>query len=412
MPDPEKIEAIRRLLPATAAGIYLNAGSCGPLPSETQKAMDDLAASELAVGRAKVEQFLSAQDRMAEARAAVAAVIVAEPDDVALTHSTTDGINLAVGALRWGAGDRVLTTNHEHPGVLGPLQALHQRLGVEVELVDVGQGGDDEATVEAFRRALERPARAIVISHVLWTTGAVLPVARIGALARAAGVTAIIDGAQAVGAIRVSVEDLVVDAYALPGQKWLLGPEGMGALWVRRSFADAVVPQSAAYFSYAQFTDGVGTLHAGARRFEATGGFHRPSVLGLARSCGWLSMYVGLPWAIERATGLAATVADRLRGIPGVDVLTPVANRGTLVTFRIDGWSAGRAAGELSARAFAILRSIPPIDALRISVGFWNTEEELETLARTVELLAAHTPETIPPRRTLVVLGSDGEPIA
>ncbi len=411
MPDPEKVEAIRRLLPATAAGIYLNAGSVGPMPAETQKAMDDQAANELAVGRAKVEQFLAFMDRMAEARAAVAAVMVADPDDIALTHSATDGLNLVTSSLAWAPGDRVLTTNHEHPGVLGPLQALRDRLGVIVEQVDVGNGGDDERTIAAFRSALERPARAVVVSHVLWTTGAVLPVGRIGRLARDAGAKAIVDGAQAAGAIPVMLEDLDVDAYAMPGQKWLLGPEGMGALWVRRSFADATVPSTAGYLVYSSFTSEGGTLHAGARRFEATG-YHRPSVIGLARSCGWLSMFVGLPWATERAGRLAALAYDRLAAIPGVSMLTPAGHAGTLVTFRIGGWGSGRAAGELSSRAFAILRNIPPVDAVRISVGFWNTESELETLARTVELLAAHTPDTIPPRRTLAILGSDGQPIS
>ncbi len=411
MPDPEKIDAIRRLMPATASGIYLNAGSAGPMPAEVQKAMDDQEESELAVGRAKVEQFLAFTDRMGEARSTIAAVLVADPDDIALTHSTTDGINLALSSLTWQAGDRVLTTNHEHPGVLGPLQALHDRVGVEVELLDVGDGGDDDLTIEAFRRALERPVKAVVFSHVLWTTGAILPVGRIGTLARDAGAVAIIDGAQAAGAIPLVLEDLDVDAYALPGQKWLLGPEGMGALWARRTWADSVVPATACYLGYAQLTPGAMTLHPGARRFEATG-FHRPSVIGLARACGWLSMFVGLPWATERAGRLAALAADRLASIDGVSLVTPRGNPGTLVTFRVAGWTSGRAANELGSRAFAILRNIPPIDAIRISVGFWNTEDELETLARTAELLAAHTPATIPPRRTLVVLGSDGQPLA
>jgi L-cysteine/cystine lyase len=411
MPDPEKVDAIRRLLPATSAGIYLNAGSVGPMPAETQAAMDEQAAHELAVGRAKVEQFLAFVDRMSEARAAVAAVVVADPDDIALTHSVTDGLNLVISSLPWAPGDRVLTTNHEHPGVLGPLQALRDRLGVVVERVDVGDGGDDELTLAAFRAALERPARAVVISHVLWTTGAVVPVNRLGTIAHDAGAVAFIDGAQAAGAIPLILEDHDVDAYAMPGQKWLLGPEGMGALWVRRSFADATVPATAGYLAYSSFTSDGGTLHPGARRFEATG-FHRPSVVGLARSCGWLSMFVGLPWATERAGRLASLAAERLRAIPGVTLLTPPGHGGTLVTFRIEGWGSGRAAGELAARAFAILRNIPPVDAVRISVGFWNTESELETLARTVELLAGHTPETLPPRRTLAILGSDGQPIS
>ncbi len=412
MPDSEKIVAIRQLLPATGAGIYLNAGTCGPLPAETMRAMDEQAASELAVGRAKSDQFVAFLDRMAEARASVAALLVADPDDIALTHSTTDGINLVLSSLPWGPGDRVVTTNHEHPGVLGPLQALRDRHGVEVEFVDIGNGGDDELTLAGVRRALERPARAVVASHVLWTTGAVLPVGALGTLAREAGAVSVIDGAQSAGAIPVTLDELDVDAYAVPGQKWLLGPEGMGALWVRRAFADATIPATAGYFAYSSFDkDKGGTLHSGARRFEATG-FHRPSVIGLARSVGWLTMYVGFNWALERAARLAALAYVRLAAIPGVRMVTPPDHGGTLVTFRIDGWTAASAVGELGPRVFAIIRDLPPIDAIRISVGFWNTEEELERFAAAVDLLAGHTPETIPSRRTLTVLGSDDQPLA
>jgi L-cysteine/cystine lyase len=351
-------------------------------------------------------------DRMAEARASVAALLVADPDDIALTHSTTDGINLVLSSLPWAPGDRVVTTNHEHPGVLGPLQALRDRHGVEVEFVDIGDGGDAELTLAGVRRALERPARAVVASHVLWTTGAVLPVGALGTLAREAGAVSLIDGAQSAGAIPVALDELGVDAYAVPGQKWLLGPEGMGALWVRRAFADATIPSMAGYLAYASFDkDKGGTLRDGARRFEATG-FHRPSVIGLARSVGWLTMYVGFNWALERAARLSASAYVRLAAIPGVRMVTPANHGGTLVTFRIDGWTAATAVGELGPRVFAIIRDLPPIDAIRISVGFWNTEEELERFALAVELLAGNTPETIPPRRTLTVLGSDDQPLA
>lgn len=411
MPEPEKVAAIRGLLPATSAGIYLNAGSCGPMPAETQRAMDEQAAMELAVGRAKQDQWLAFTERMAEARASLAAVLVADPADIALTHSTTDGINLVVSSLPWRPGDRVLTSNHEHPGALAPLFALRDRLGVAVETVDVGDGGDDAHTLEAFGRALERPARAIVVSHALWTTGAVLPVGRLGSLAREAGAVSVIDGAQSAGAIPVSLETLDIDAYAVPAQKWLIGPEGMGGLWVRRGFADATTPASSGYLSYSSFDHATGgVLRPGARRFEATG-FHRPSVIGLARSCGWLSMYVGLPWATGRAARLASTAWERVAGIPGVRMVTPRSASGTLVTFRIDGWKASAAVAELGSRAFAILRDLPTIDAIRISVGFWNTEAELDRLAEAVELLAAHTPESLPPRRTLTILGSDDQPI-
>ncbi|HEX5828855.1 MAG TPA: hypothetical protein VFY23_15125, partial [Candidatus Limnocylindrales bacterium] len=172
----------------------------------------------------------------------------------------------------------------------------------------------------------------------------------------------------------------------------------------------SVIPASTGYISYASFDPAAPTLHPGARRFEF-GFFHRPSVAGLARSAGWLTMYVGLPWAQDRAARLAREAADRLAGIDGVTLLTPRHAMGTLVTFRIAGWTSAGACAELGARVFAIVRDIPPLDAVRMSVGFWNTEEELERFAVAVELLAAHTPETIPPRRTLAVLGSDDSPL-
>ena len=277
MPDPEKVAAIRTLLPATGAGIYLNAGSAGPMPAETQLAMDEVSARELAIGRASPEGFEEIQQRWAELRASIAAVLVADPDDVALTHSTTDGMNLAVNALPWREGDRVITTRHEHAGGLGPLLALRERLGIEVDLLDIGDGDDAERSVEAFRTALERPARAIVASHVLWTTGAVLPVARIAALARDAGAATIIDGAQSAGAIPIDIESLDVDAYAIPGQKWLLGPEGMGALWARRAWADGVVPASAGYISYATFDPVRPVLHPGPAGSRSGSSIARPS---------------------------------------------------------------------------------------------------------------------------------------
>jgi selenocysteine lyase/cysteine desulfurase len=87
-----------------------------------------------------------------------------------------------------------------------------------------------------------------------------------------------------------------------------------------------------------------------------------------------------------------------------VTVLTPLDRMATLVTFRIGGWSAQAALDELGARVFAIARTIPSLDALRISVGFFNSDDELDRLAGAVELLASHTPETMPRRHRLEML--------
>jgi L-cysteine/cystine lyase len=242
------------------------------------------------------------------------------------------------------------------------------------------------------------------VSHVLWATGRVLPIARIAELAHAQGAVLAVDGAQAAGAIPVDVTALGADLYAISAQKWLLGPEGMGALAVAHTARDRLAPSWGGHFTF-ESVDSAGTAvrWPDARAFESSN-FHRPSIVGMARSIGWLSMFVGLDWVYERGAEMAAHAADRLAAIDGVEVVTPRDRMATLVAFRIAGWDAQAAFDELSARVFAVLRTVPLIDALRISVACFTTDAELDRFLGAVELLAAHTPDTIPPRRTLTIL--------
>jgi len=405
MSDPEKLTAVREALPALSAGIYLNTGSVGPMPAETAAAMADIANYERDLGRAHPDYFLESLARMDEARAGVAAILGTDVGAVGLTHSTTDAMNAATLLPDWRVGGRVVTTAHEHQGGVGPLYALRDRNGVDLAFVEAGADGDEDRTLAAFEAAITPDTRLVSISHVLWTTGAVMPVARIAEIAHDRGAIVVVDGAQAAGAIPFRFDDLGADLYALPAQKWLLGPEGMGALVASRAAIDAFTPSLGGSYSF-EHADSAGDAAwwPDGRRFEASG-YHRPSVVGMARSIGWLSMYVGLDFVHRRGTTLAAESAARLASIPGVSVLTPAHAMATLVTFRIAGWRAQVALDELGSRVFAIARTIESLDALRISVGFFNSEVELERFAEAVALLAAHTPETLPPRRVLAILG-------
>lgn len=405
MTDPEKLVAVRAALPALASGIHLNTGSVGPLPAEVAAAMAEMEAYEREVGRAHVDYYLALLERMAEARAGVAAIVGADLDEIALTHSTTDAMNVVTWGLDWRPGDRAVTTTQEHAGALGPLYALRDRLGVELAFADVGDGSDDEATIAAFDRAIVPGTRLVSCSHVLWSTGGVLPVARIAALAREREAIVVVDGAQATGAIPVAVRELGVDAYAVPAQKWLLGPEGMGALWIAHDPQERIRPAFVGHFSLASYDSRGGvSWYPDARRFEASN-WHRPSVVGMARAIGWLTMFVGLEYVHRRGPAMARRAADALAAIPGVELLTPRGHMATLVTFRIRNWAPEAALEELGARVFAIARTIPLLDALRISVGFFTSEEELDRFIGAVRLLAEHTPATLPPRRTLPILG-------
>jgi L-cysteine/cystine lyase len=403
LPDAAKHAAIREAIPALSAGIYLNTGSAGPLPAETAAAMAEMANRERDIGRADAAWIDEIPIRMAEARAGVAAVVGSDIEAVALTHSTTDAMNIGAFALDWRTGGRIVTSRSEHPGGVGPLYALRDRGGVDVVFVDAGADGDDSRTIAAFDAAITPDTGLVAVSHVLWATGTVMPIAAIAALAHARGALLIVDGAQAAGAIPFRFDELGADLYAVPAQKWLLGPEGMGALVVAPSALDRLQPASGGHYGFERSDSaGMVTWWPDARRFESSN-YHRPSVVGMARSLGWLSMYIGLEYIYRTGMARALAAARRLAAIPGVMVVTPTERMATLITFRIAGWTAQAALDELGARVFLIARTVTSLDALRISVGFFNSDEELERLATAVELLAAHTPETLPPRRLTIL---------
>ncbi len=224
---------------------------------------------------------------MDEARGVVAAILGTDVDLVAITHSTTEGVNLALGTIDWRPGDRAVTTTLEHPAVAGPLALLRDRLEVDVVEAEIGDGGDDGLTLaELEAAAAGGRTRAIVASHVAWSTGAVLPAAAIAGLARRHGAISVLDGAQSAGSMPLAVDEIGADFYALSGQKWLLGPDGTGALVVRRGLVTEVVPPVGGFYAArTPYAVGREALHPDARRFE-TAGFSTASIVGLARSAG------------------------------------------------------------------------------------------------------------------------------
>ena len=405
MSDADKLTAVRAALPSLSAAIQLNTGSVGPMPAESAAAMAQLADYERDFGRAQVEYWDESKQRIDEARAGVAAVLGGELDEVAITHAATDGMNVGTWSLDWREGGRAVTTCHEHPAGVGPLYMICDRHGVDLGFAEFSGDASDDEIVGQFDRLITPGTKLVSISHVLWTTGLVMPVRRIADIAHERGALMLVDGAHAAGAIPVSVRDLGADMYAIPAQKWLLGPEGLGALWVRRELLEDARSTFASYFTFATIDSrGSRTLAEDARRFQSVG-FHRPSIVGMARSIGWLTMFVGLDFVYRRGAEMAHRAADLLAAIDGVTLLTPRDRMAGLVTFRIAGWEPQAAMDELATRTFAIFRTLPMVDALRISVGFWTTEEEVDQFLDGVRLLAAHTPETLPPRRTLTIVG-------
>lgn len=316
----------------------------------------------------------------ARAREAAARLVGSAPEDVALTQSTTQGMSLGTYSINWEPGDEVVSTTTEHPGCLVPLHALRGRFGATVKLVS------PPVTVEKVVEAVSPRTKLLALSHVDWITGEVLPLEEICAAARGCGILTLIDGAQAVGDIPVDAPATGADMYAFTGHKWVLGPEGMGALFVRPNCQTH--SPNLGFASLAEPADfdpeGNYELHAGARRFEAS--TMSPAVAGgFAAAAEAVSERGAEGYAeIHRR---ATLLMDLLAEDPRITLRTPRPARTGLVSFEIEGVPAKAAAERLLAERF-VVRFVPePNHYVRASVHLFNTEEEIEALARAVERL-------------------------
>jgi L-cysteine/cystine lyase len=391
LPDEDKVAAIRAELVATGAGIYLDAASAGPLPAEADRAMREWADWELRVGRAGQDAAAEFQVRLDEARGTIAAILVAPPERVVLAPSAALAVHLAAEARRWRPGHRILAAGSLEPSIRESLRDLAGAVGAELEVLVTPPGDAGAALIERLRGKSDGRLALVVAPHVSPVDGSVTAIEKLAELAHRAEAWLAIDGSLAAGAFAVDAAGLGADIYAFAADRWLLGPSGTAAAYV------------------------AGTVGAGRARGRGAhgardtrlGDFHRAAVVGLGRSVGWLAMQVGLEWAYARSRVLFELSAELLGGIAGLSFLAPPETARTILAFRLDRWPATTLREELGRRVFAVVGLNASADALRVSVGWWNTEEEIRRFCESVGELAGIRPDQIVRRPPILVLPAD-----
>jgi L-cysteine/cystine lyase len=291
-------------------------------------------------------------------------------------------MNIAIWGLNWQAGDEIVVTSHEHDAGLLPAYAAARRHGLGLRVVDLADlSGDADTAAASIIAALSPRTRLVVLSHVTFTTGAVLPVQAVAEAAHRQGALVAVDGAQSAGAIPVDVHALDVDFYAVPGQKWLCGPEGVGALYVRKACLSALAPMDIGIFALRDFgaMDLTGQFLPApdARRYEQSS-VYWPALYGMRESLRWLEEDLGWSWLFERTAVITARCRALLGEMPGVTLHTPARQAG-LIAFSVAGLEAQDVATQLSEQGI-IIRSIPHYDWLRVATGFFTTEADVVRL--------------------------------
>ncbi len=349
---------LRAQFPVLVRAAYLNAGTDGPLPAGAAQAAAQELEREAAEGRT-LSHFERRGELGQALRGAYASLLGCAAEDLALTTCTSEGLSLVIEGLRLGRGDEILTSQEEHPGLLGALIAARDLRGVAIRAVPWSQ----------LPGAVSHRTRLIACSHVSWMTGSLAP-----AELAAADVPVLLDGAQGVGAIPTDVRALGCAAYAGPGQKWLCGPDGTGMLYTTPELRERLAVTRRGYANLADPGAGLDApLHEDARRLD-TLSLNAETVACALAAFGVLGRF-GWPELHERARLLAARFAGQLAA-HGREVVGGHA-RSTLISFSSSDPLAERE--RLAARGVA-LRDIPGRPWLRASVGAWNDEADLERL--------------------------------
>lgn len=348
--------ALRLRFPLLARTAYLNAGTNGPVASAAVDAAERELRAQHDDGRvlAHYERRGELQEAL---RSAYARLLGCEAGEVALTTSTSEGLGRVLAGLPLGPGDEILTSDQEHPGLLGPLLAARAR-GARIRT----------APLASISEHVSSATTLIACSHVGWISGELSDPGLAGV-----DVPVVLDGAQSAGAVPVDVRALNCAAYAAAGQKWLCGADGTGLLYVAPELFERMTAVAPSYISFADASLGLeSTLHEDARRHD-TPSLARESV---AFNLAAIDALTSEGWGpvLERARGLAADLADRLQAA-GHEVAP---RAGTTLVAWVDADPA--ATRERLGQAGIVVRNLPRTPYLRASVGAWNDESDLERL--------------------------------
>jgi len=357
---------LRADVPALRDAAYFNFGAHGPSPEYVVEAASEFIA-EHEYGSATTDPYGHAFDTYESVRERIAAFVGAEADEIALTESTTDGINRIAGAVDWEPGDVVVRTDLEHPAGILPWKRL-EREGVEVRVLETEDGRVDR---EEYAEAVA-DARLVCFSAITWTHGTRLPVADLVEVANEAGAFTLVDAVQSPGQGPFDVSSWGADAVAAAGHKWVLGPWGAGFLYVDREAAADLAPRTVGYRSVEDPNADEIEYKEGARRFEV-GSTTAAAHVGLAEALDAIDA-VGLDAIESRIESLT----DRLKdGVPEDRLLSPRAFESGLVTIDVDDPDA---TVERLAERDIVVRALPHPSAIRASVHAVSTESEIDRL--------------------------------
>ncbi|HEY9846768.1 MAG TPA: aminotransferase class V-fold PLP-dependent enzyme [Candidatus Caenarcaniphilales bacterium] len=379
----------RQQFPALSNKTYFNYGGQGPLSQPAQQAI--LQAYEYVQQEGpfsgQVNQWVAQE--AAQTRQLIAQELGVPPETITLTEAVSIGCNVALWGINWQVGDHLLLSDCEHPGIVAAAQQISRRFSVEVStcpLLATLNEGDPAAIVTQHLRP---NTRLVVLSHIFWNTGQVLPLAEIIAACRhhptpSHPVAILVDAAQSVGVLPLNLNELDVDFYAFTGHKWWCGPEGIGGLYIRPEALERLQPTFIGWRGIT--TDESGqplSWQPDGRRFEiATSAF--PLCAGLRAAIALHQQWGTAQERYQRILRLSEKLWQQLNELPFVDCLPLTPPEAGLVSFQIQGQINQQLVKFLEAQRIMVRLILHP-NCVRACVHYFTLESELNQLVEVIQ---------------------------
>ena len=338
---------MRDLCPALQNKTYFNYGGQGPLPSPSLEAITASWSriQELGPFTADVWPYIATE--VNSTRRLLAQCCGVPPHRLALTENVTSGCVLPLWGLPFTEGDRLLIGDCEHPGVVSACVELARRQNLAIDVLPVkhlrgDQAHCDAAVLEAINQALTPRTRLVVLSHLLWNTGQVMPIAAVAKQLNQhlQQPYLLVDAAQSFGQIPVEDAAAAADIYAFTGHKWACGPEGLGGVALSERVVANAAPTVIGWRSLRDESkadlNSNDLFHHDSRRFEVATSCV-PLMAGLRSSLQLLEQEGSAQQRWDRIRTLSGNLWQALQGLDRVTPLLDVAPSSGLVSFQING---------------------------------------------------------------------------
>lgn len=366
---------------------YFNFGGQGILPKSAFGKMIDTYQYIDKVGPFGLKINTWVMENIQDTKKAIADEMKVTPETIALTENVTSSCNIALWGIKWEAGDEILLTDAEHPGVIAIIEEIARRFDVKISTCPIVATVNEGNPIQVIKNHLTPKTRLVVISHILWNTGQVLPLKEIVSTCHNNSAEkqtqVLVDGAQSAGCLPVDLIDSEVDYYGCTGHKWLCGPGGVGFLYVRSDLLSSF-PATFIGWRGLNYSQPDMPLHEDARRYEvATSAY--PLFSSLTEAIAIHQKWGTIEQRYQRICQLSEYLWIKLDQLPRIECVKNSPPQSGLVSFYPrTGIDAQKMVQNLENKGFYLRTLVYPY-CIRACVHYLTTETEIDDLIQIID---------------------------